>query len=260
VLSSASHYDIMMRSTAEIRASAVDRLDTTTFQENAAMSTAHRKTCQAIINPNDPSEWLSPGESYLVGGFDWSWAFVIFREPIGFPHYLVSTVEHVWSCRTRGGLFVPWRRMSFGIARAGRLSIGLRRDDQLFCKLVNRLVLETFVGPCPDGMEGCHNNGNHLDNRVNNLRWDTHLSNMQDRKRHGRNAYGERNGSAKLAPEDIATILRRYGAGEYQKDIARDFGIRQTRVSQIVTEETTWPGVERPISTRKVRKKRKDSR
>lgn len=45
---------------------------------------------------------------------------------------------------------------------------------------VHRLVLESFVGPCPDGMEACHNNGNGFDNRIENLRWDTHESNMRD--------------------------------------------------------------------------------
>lgn len=45
---------------------------------------------------------------------------------------------------------------------------------------VHRLVLDAFVGPCPDGMEGCHNNGNPADNRVENLRWDTRSANVID--------------------------------------------------------------------------------
>lgn len=50
---------------------------------------------------------------------------------------------------------------------------------------IHRLVLETFVGPCPEGMEACHNNGNPADNRVENLRWDTHIANMADQRVHG---------------------------------------------------------------------------
>lgn len=51
---------------------------------------------------------------------------------------------------------------------------------------VHRLVLETFIGPCPDGMESCHfpdksTTNNHLDN----LRWGTHQENMIDREKHG---------------------------------------------------------------------------
>ena len=50
-------------------------------------------------------------------------------------------------------------------------------------KAVHRLVLEAFVGPCPPGMEGCHWNDNHHDNRLENLRWDTHGANELDKAR-----------------------------------------------------------------------------
>lgn len=50
---------------------------------------------------------------------------------------------------------------------------------------VSRLVLEAFVGPCPPGMEGCHNNGDKLNNHVSNLRWDTRSSNSLDAVKHG---------------------------------------------------------------------------
>lgn len=53
---------------------------------------------------------------------------------------------------------------------------------------VHRMVLEAFVGPCPDGMQGCHWNGEPADNRVENLRWDTPRSNMADKLRHGQHA------------------------------------------------------------------------
>lgn len=49
---------------------------------------------------------------------------------------------------------------------------------------VHRLVLMAFAGPCPDGMEGCHNDGNRRNNHVSNLRWDTRLANVADRQRH----------------------------------------------------------------------------
>lgn len=51
---------------------------------------------------------------------------------------------------------------------------------------VHRLVLEAFVGPCPEGMEGCHDNGDSLDNRLENLYWGTRSQNNMDRVRHGR--------------------------------------------------------------------------
>lgn len=58
------------------------------------------------------------------------------------------------------------------------------RSDQQTRK-VHHLVLEAFVGPRPPGCEGCHNDGNPANNRVENLRWDTSLSNSNDRYEHG---------------------------------------------------------------------------
>ena len=50
---------------------------------------------------------------------------------------------------------------------------------------VHRLVLAAFVGPCPAGMNGCHNDGVPENNHVSNLRWDTQSENARDRVRHG---------------------------------------------------------------------------
>lgn len=50
---------------------------------------------------------------------------------------------------------------------------------------VHRLVLFAFVGPCPPGMEACHGNGDRLDNRLGNLRWDTKSANTRDQVTHG---------------------------------------------------------------------------
>ena len=55
-------------------------------------------------------------------------------------------------------------------------------------RLIHRLVLEAFVGPRPDGMHACHNDGNRLNNSVSNLRWDTITENNRDIVRQGRNS------------------------------------------------------------------------
>ena len=51
---------------------------------------------------------------------------------------------------------------------------------------VHRLVATAFYGPCPDGMECCHNDGVSSNNHVDNLRWDTKVANEIDRRRHGK--------------------------------------------------------------------------
>lgn len=50
---------------------------------------------------------------------------------------------------------------------------------------VHVLVLDAFVGPRPKGMEACHNDGDGTNNKLSNLRWDTHKANIQDSISHG---------------------------------------------------------------------------
>lgn len=78
----------------------------------------------------------------------------------------------------------PVRLLTLGVDRDGYRRAVVHFNDGRRPVYVHRLVLEAFVGPCPDGMEACHNNGVQDDNRVENLRWDTHLSNIIDRDTH----------------------------------------------------------------------------
>lgn len=52
-------------------------------------------------------------------------------------------------------------------------------------RTVHSLVALAFIGPRPHGYEVCHNNGNPLDNRVDNLRYGTSADNKLDQVRHG---------------------------------------------------------------------------
>src|SRR4029077_20216555 len=53
-------------------------------------------------------------------------------------------------------------------------------------KLVHRLMMLAFVGPPPPGKQVCHRDGNRLNNKLSNLRYDTSRSNADDRSKHGR--------------------------------------------------------------------------
>lgn len=52
---------------------------------------------------------------------------------------------------------------------------------------VHALVAEAFIGPRPDGLLVCHNDGDCRNNVVANLRYDTYRENSLDTVRHGTN-------------------------------------------------------------------------
>lgn len=66
-----------------------------------------------------------------------------------------------------------------------RLAVALYVDNKRTDRQVHSLVLETFVGKCPMGMEACHWNDYPSDNRLLNLRWDTRSANILDSVRNG---------------------------------------------------------------------------
>ena len=70
----------------------------------------------------------------------------------------------------------------------GRLRVSLSSPNGKSKKQVHRLVLEAFVGPCPEGMECCHWDDNPQNNHLSNLRWDTRSANRIDRLRTGRDS------------------------------------------------------------------------
>lgn len=67
----------------------------------------------------------------------------------------------------------------------GQVAVHLYRGGKHVRALLGRLVLQTFVGPCPEGMECCHNDGDFENNRLSNLRWGTKSENTLDSVKHG---------------------------------------------------------------------------
>ena len=73
----------------------------------------------------------------------------------------------------------------------------------------------------------------------------TNADNVADRVRKGRSssAGGERHGRAKLRAADIPAIRQRIALGEFQKDIARDYGVSQPCIGYLARGET-WHAVQ----------------
>lgn len=77
------------------------------------------------------------------------------------------------------------RILKTGKHPSGYRQVGLRRNSKTHVFKIGYLVLLTFRGPCPENCEMCHNDGNAINDHLDNLRWDTHASNMQDASDHG---------------------------------------------------------------------------
>jgi hypothetical protein len=113
--------------------------------------------------------------------------------------------------------------------------VTLCKNKMRYTKMVHRLVAEAFLGPCPSGMECCHNNGVAADNRLLNLRYDTHKSNIDDRARHGRVPKGENHARAKLTELQVHEIRSAYKAGGVTlKQIAKKYGVNFTLIHAII--------------------------
>lgn len=93
-------------------------------------------------------------------------------------------------------------------------------------KPVHQLIMKTFVGEMPKGMEVLHINGNPLDNRLSNLRYGTRRENILDVYYQGRKW-------RKLTLEDVYYIRFCILCGISQRAIAREVKISDSVISSI---------------------------
>ncbi len=119
----------------------------------------------------------------------------------------------------------------------GYVRVNLFVDKKYIYRLVHRIVLETFKGPCPKGMESRHLDGIRSNNKLSNLRWGTKQQNQMDKKVHGTLSVnvGSEHPNAKLTEADVAQIKKLLDGGWFQKDIATKYNITQVTVSNIKT-------------------------
>lgn len=128
-------------------------------------------------------------------------------DPIpGFPGYSACRLGIIFSLRSilKGSHPGPFP-LKTRPDKDGYLIVGLYRDGYQYCLKVHTIILNTYVGPKPDGMECRHANNVRDDNRLSNLSWGTHAQNMDDLTRSGIRK-GERHHRAKLRDSDIPTI------------------------------------------------------
>lgn len=118
-------------------------------------------------------------------------------------------------------------------------------------QIASRVAWLIERGEIPAGMEVCHRCDNGNCPRFDHLFLGTHAENMSDMRAKGRmfkvadvpKASGDRNGArthpqkmirSGLSEFDVLDIRRRFIDGERQKDLAAEYGIKQSAMSSLV--------------------------
>lgn len=152
--------------------------------------------------------------------------------------FKISTNGEVWSRKKpgrHGGFSDTWKPIKPIRLRSGHCQIGLGwKDGKLLRDYVHRMVLETFVGPCPPGCEARHLNGNPSDNRLENLRWGSPHENFWDSVEHGTaHCLNFENKPSRLDKAQIQEIVELLKQGESAQKIADRFGVSYCSINQI---------------------------
>src|SRR4051812_10827900 len=109
----------------------------------------------------------------------------------GFEGYVVDDEGGIWSRFMTGGYpsirvdGVTHRRLKGAVRPDGYVTVTLSRLGRPYQFLAHRIVLLAWIGPCPNGMVGCHCDGDKLNNHPANLRYDTPSANAHDKVIHG---------------------------------------------------------------------------
>lgn len=133
-----------------------------------------------------------------------------------------------------------YRKMSYGFKlmkshkdKDGYLFVMLTRGyGKSISQKVHRLVLEAFVGKCPEGMECCHNDGIRDNDDLDNLRWDTRSNNHKDKRKHGT--------GVQLLNELQVRIIRKHKRipRGYRKFLANIFNVNDSVIKDVLYGRT----------------------
>lgn len=96
------------------------------------------------------------------------------------------------------------------VVGSGYFGVLLYKNKERTKRSIHRTVLETFVGPCPEGKQCNHINGIKTDNRVENLEWVTASENRLHAYSLGLmpRMVGESNSNSKLKNGEIWLIKK----------------------------------------------------
>ena len=115
--------------------------------------------------------------------------------------------------------------------KSGHLSVVLEHGG--IGQPVHQLVLKAFIGETPVGLEILHINGNPTDNRLVNLRYGSRTENILD-------TYYQGGRWRKLSVDDVGTIRFSLYCGMRGVDLANEYQVSETTISNIKNRRIFW--------------------
>ena len=115
--------------------------------------------------------------------------------------------------------------------KSGHVSVALGKGTS--GKPVHQLIMKTFCGEAPMGMEVLHNNGKPEDNRLDNLCYGTRTENILD-------VYRQNGKWRKLTVSDVKEIRAGLKAGMSGEALAKYYHVSPTTISNIKKGKIFW--------------------
>lgn len=137
------------------------------------------------------------------------------------------------------GRFVSIKKGTVRIVKGSRDKDGYLRSrictnsGKKKLEYLHRIIAITFIGPVPNKMQVCHNDGSKDNNKVENLRYDTVSGNHADKNIHGTASKGEMNPNHKLKAGEVALIKKLRRHGYTCKFVGKMFNVKQLLISRI---------------------------
>lgn len=164
---------------------------------------------------------------------------IIWKPVLGFEgFYKVSQEGQIRSIARQHPKIKRW--MGGGIVKPilgsrGYFVINLTKTGVRKQVFLHKIVLEAFIGLRPIGYEACHNDGNPLNCKIENLRWDTKSNNHQDKKKHGTWQVGEKANNVKLTNLIVLEIRSKKLTAS---QAVKEYGLSLTNAKRIVNFQT----------------------
>lgn len=159
-----------------------------------------------------------------------------------YPEYVISKGGVVARKLFRNGhvskLLSEPRPISTHREKRGYIRVFLHLNGVRRSELVHRLMLMAFSGPCPDGMECSHLDGDPSNNSIENLKWVTRKENHRHKIIHGTHQSGEKNTFSSISETTAKNIVLSLLDGKSPTEVAKENNTTLAVVSGIRTGRT----------------------